>query len=1289
MAEFKRRFYGWRVVRKPGSTRGSARFAQASRIAIWMALAMAWLAAFSPGTARGEEAQWIWWPGHAPEQAPQVACHFRKTFPVQIPQEGQVTIVADDKFELFVNGRQVGQGEFHRGMKQFDITRLLTPGRNTVAVRVENLRGGTAALAVRVLVKEPSGWKSHSTDATWRVALNPLPLWNTALYNDQAWEAPRVFGPLGDTPPWDRREEVAADEHHLSERFTISDEFAVQKVLDGEATGSLIAMTFDEFGHVLASRENGPLLLIRDSDGDGQLDQTRVYSEQVKNCQGILALNGEVYVTAQGPDGAGLYRLADRDRDGTLDEVRKLLGFEGEPGEHGAHGLALGPDGLIYIVLGNHARPTLGYDAASPHRDYYEGDLPQPRYEDPAGHAAGIRAPGGVVIRTDIQGRSVELVAGGLRNAYDLAFNAEGDLFVHDSDMESDLGSSWYRPTELLHVVPGGEYGWRSGWAKWPAHFVDRLPAVADTGRGSPTGAVAYNHHMFPTRYHDCLFLADWSEGRILAVTTSRNGASYTANTEVFLRGQPLNVTDLDVGPDGALYFCTGGRQTAGGIYRVTWKGEVPESVRKLGRGISRAVREPQPQSAWSRQRLAGLREAMGPRWESQLAAVALSDGNAAGYRIRALDLMQLFGPPPRTELLVRLSRSQSEAVRRKAAQLLGMQRGDEAGQALVQLLDDGDRAVRREACQSLARLGLTAPYEALAPLLKSDDRYEAWAARRLLERLPPEKWRDTLLDSKEHRLWIQGALALMVAHPSESHARAVVRTFQRRMKGFVSDRDFIDMLRVVQVALHRGAVDPDSLADFREALAEEFPSGHAVMNRELVRLLTYVQADSILDRYLDYLESDVPEGDRLHLALHLRYLESGWTAEQRFRLLRFLEDAQAGMTGSSLSHYVKNVTRDMVRQLSPEQTLRILRDGDQLPTAALGVLYRLPQELDAATIELLIQLDRRLAEGTSEPADRLKVGILAVLARAGGSPSQEHLRQVWEDSPERRVAAAIALAQTPSKENWEYLVRTLPVLQGEPAAEILDVLAAIDREPDDPEPIRQVILRGLMLGENGGEKAVSLLRAWTGEKAGKSAESPQEKLAAWQSWFAATYPQHPPAELPQRPEDSPWQFAQLLDYLEHHAPGEGAAERGREVFAKAQCAKCHRHGNLGDTLGPDLTAVSRRFTRREILESILFPSHVISSQYAAKILITVDGRTLSGLVTDGTDGEKIVLRPDGTKTILAEEEIEALRPSKTSSMPEGLLDTLSLEEIADLFAYLGVAPKPGLAQRPQETQRK
>ena len=356
--------------------------------------------------------------------------------------------------------RRLAPGSLIAQLDEYNITKQVKRGRNTIAVRVTNRRGSTAALVARIFLREKdAGWVTYSTDESWVTNIRPFPFWNATVYNDRLWKPAQVFGNLGDTVPWDRQEDVASTETHRNERFRISREFEVQRVIDPETTGSVIAMAFNEFGQLIISQEGGPLLLIIDADKDDIVDSVRVYCDTVKNVQGILPLNGEVYVTADGPDGNGLYCLSDKDRDGTLESTRLLFKFEGEMGEHGAHGVTLGPDGLLYIVVGNHSAPLKEYASTSPHHGYYEGDLVGPRYEDPGGHAAGRKAPGGMIIRTDLQGESVELFAGGLRNVYDLAFSSEGELFIHDSDMESDQGTTWYRPTRVCHVIPGGELG--------------------------------------------------------------------------------------------------------------------------------------------------------------------------------------------------------------------------------------------------------------------------------------------------------------------------------------------------------------------------------------------------------------------------------------------------------------------------------------------------------------------------------------------------------------------------------------------------------------------------------------------------------------------------------------------------------------------------------------------------------------------------------------------------------------------------------------------------------------
>lgn len=1232
------------------------------------------------------EAQWIWTPAHKKDAAPErTDCHFRKTFTLKEPEAATLAIAADDQYELFVNGKRIGAGESTRKLDEYDVTKSLVRGPNVVAVRVTNKTSGSAALVCRLTVKEKEGgWKSFSSDESWKTQLRPFPLWNTALYSDRAWEAAVSYGLLGATAPWDRREEVpVAAEIHRNERFEISPEFEVQQLFAGDTVGSLIACTFNEFGNLLASREGGPLLMIFDSDGDKTLDKVRTYCDRVKNCQGILALNGEVFVTADGPDGGALYRLADRDRDGLLEDVKTVIKLPTDNAEHGGHGIVLGPDGLIYVMVGNHVQLPKDADQGSPHRDYYEGDLVGPKYEDPTGHAAGVKAPGGVVIRTDPTGSGVQIVAGGFRNPYDLCFNREGEMFVHDADMESDEGLPWYRPTRVTHVLPGGEYGWRSGWSKWPEYYIDSLPATLDTGKGSPTGIVTYNHHMFPLRYHGCVFTADWSQGKIIALKLKHNGASYQATPEVFLQGNPLNVTDLDVGPDGGLYFVTGGRGTAGGVYRVTWRGTVPEQIANVGTGLTAVIRQPQVGSAWARQNIAALKKQLGPEWDPSLIGVAQSSINPANYRLQALDLMQLYGPEPTPELLLQLSNEKNEFVRSKAAQLMGLHPSEDGHVRLIEMLDDSDRFVRRSACEALSRGDQAPPVDKLLKMLASDDRYESWAARRLLERMPLQAWKKKIFDAPGHRLLVQGGLAILIAHPSKEHSLEVLQHVQKHMQTFVSDGDFIDLLRLSQVAIHRGEVPADELISFRALLAEEFPSGEPTMNRELIRLLVAMQDSSTAPRYLEYLKSDVTDADKLHLAMHLRFIETGWTPEQRLELLRFYETANAKKGGGSYARYIIAATKDFAKTMSEEESRLVLAQATEMPNAALGALYTLPEQVDETLLQTLIDLDGKLADREGDSYQRLKVGIVAVLSRSGDDASYGYLRKVWERDPDRRQAIAVGLAQKPAGDNWAYLVRSLPALEPNAAKLVLGQLATVPQAPEEVEPYRNVILLGLKMKEKGSEPAIELLQFWTGEEL-KTDEDTPVKLAAWQKWFTEKYPDQPEAAMPAQ-ADAKYTFDAIQTYLNGEEAEKASATRGAEVFVKAQCAKCHRFGDKGESMGPDLTTLANRFTRRETLESIYYPSMVIPSQYTAKTVLTTDGKTFTGIVAPGANGETVVLTNTGDRITFPAATIDDIRPSKVSAMPAGLLEPLTPEEIADLMAYLHKSNKTGVARRPLE----
>jgi putative heme-binding domain-containing protein len=150
------------------------------------------------------------------------------------------------------------------------------------------------------------------------------------------------------------------------------------------------------------------------------------------------------------------------------------------------------------------------------------------------------------------------------------------------------------------------------------------------------------------------------------------------------------------------------------------------------------------------------------------------------------------------------------------------------------------------------------------------------------------------------------------------------------------------------------------------------------------------------------------------------------------------------------------------------------------------------------------------------------------------------------------------------------------------------------------------------------------------------------------------------------------WKTADLLPDLDLAAKGRNFA-RGREAYVAAQCAACHRLGDEGGAVGPDLTAVSSRFTRRDILESTLEPSKVVSEQFQNTTLTLKDGDDVTGRILEEND-TRIVLVPNqltGEKVEVKKGNVQGRVASKLSPMPANLVDILTRDELLDLLAYL------------------
>ena len=366
--------------------------------------------------------------------------------------------------------------------------------------------------------------------------------------------------------------------------LTVPDGFEVELLRSAETDeGSWISMTFDDKGRIIVALDRMGLGRIEIKE-DGSTSFEKI-EDSLKHCRGVLYAYDALY--ANSTNGKGFYRMRDTNGDDQYDEIKLLKSFDYRSRYgHGQNQIKLGPDGRLYLVIGNDCTFPEGTSPNSPYRDPQNDQLlPNP-------HDAGHDNRVGYILRTDKDGKTWEILAGGLRNQVDITFNKEGEMFTWDADMEWDVGTPWYRPTRVNHIVSGGEYGWRWGTGKWPDWRADALPSNLDTALGSPTGMEFGTNSHFPENYQNMLYMADWQNGRILVATTEPSGASYRMTYKAFIEGSVLNVSDLVFGPDGALYFITGGRGSQSGLYRVRYTKHVDPPCASKPDRISQNARQ-------------------------------------------------------------------------------------------------------------------------------------------------------------------------------------------------------------------------------------------------------------------------------------------------------------------------------------------------------------------------------------------------------------------------------------------------------------------------------------------------------------------------------------------------------------------------------------------------------------------------------------------------------------------------------------------------------------------------
>lgn len=497
---------------------------------------------------------WIW-----PVKAPKGIITFSHSFKMpQNTQSARLRAVGDfASVRIFLNDRWLAESPAFGKLIDLDLNGKLKPGKNKL--RIESTASdGPSAIALELRLAGAKGKpQSIFSDLNWTSSAGKLKrTGNLAL--EKWWTAPGIrITETDDYNQW-KEAKTAKAGADPADFFTLSG-FEVELLKNsGKGEGSWISCAFDPEGRLSIGREDAGIWRFTFSKNTKSISKMEMINHTLKENRGLLYAHGGLYVNAN--VSKGIYRLCDTNGDGKFDQEKLLRATPGGVG-HGRNGLALGPDGLIYAIMGDSVElPKDGTDYTSPRRRNHKVFRPN------EGH----------VLRFDKEGQLPEIFCAGLRNPYGIHFNADGEAFTFDADAEFDMGAPWYRPTQVKHLTRGADFGWRAVTGSWPPYFPDHpdnAQPVLDIGKSSPTGVKFGTRSHFPSDYKKAFFILDWTYGRILAVHLGPNGSGYRGRAEVFLRGRPLNVTDLDFGPDGAMYFITGGRGTQSALYRVRYTG--------------------------------------------------------------------------------------------------------------------------------------------------------------------------------------------------------------------------------------------------------------------------------------------------------------------------------------------------------------------------------------------------------------------------------------------------------------------------------------------------------------------------------------------------------------------------------------------------------------------------------------------------------------------------------------------------------------------------------------------
>lgn len=837
--------------------------------------------------AEGPAGSWIW---GADANRKYIA---RKKF-TGTAQFAILKAACDNVMTIWVNGEKVASSDNWNEASEVNIKSRLKPGENLIEAEISNEGGPSGFVAKVALLGRDGKDRFVVTDDSWEIAESR---------DAKEWDKAKIIAKYGAQPWGNVFATVSSGGGSQRDTFNLLPGFQVEKLftVPKNELGSWVNITCDPKGRLIVSDQEQKGLCRVTPPPIGSQEPTKVErldikinGKQISGAQGLLFAFDSLYVVCNGGPGSGLYRLKDTDGDDQFDKVEKLKDIPGG-GEHGPHAVRLSPDGKsLYVCAGNHTRlpievktntppQTMGGPRAEQLRatlpegltsrlmPNWDEDLLLPRQWDGGGHAAGVLAPGGWICKVDPDGKTWEVVSSGYRNQFDFAFNADGELFAYDADMEWDFGSPWYRPTRVVHATSGSEFGWRSGTGKWPKYYADSLPPVVDIGPGCPVGVDFGYGTKFPAKYQKALFICDWTFGTMYAIHMTPQGSTYIGTKEEFVSRTPLPLTDCTVGKDGALYFTIGGRGAQSELFRVTYVGQeetTPVDAKNQNGSEERTLRR----------ELEAFHTALGDNDKKAAVATSLKHLNSSdrfiGYAARvALERLPLD--------------SWQESI---------LQAGPPAYPA--------QHIIR--GCVALARQGEPA---LLPKILKSLE-----IVSKNYNLLPEEQQLDLL---RAYQLAF-----VRLGNPDKEACDALASKFD----GLFPQKSDLVNRELAVLMIHFQS--PGTAKKLVPVLTRERVASEGELGDLLSRNQGYGGTIAAM-------LANQPDQQQYHYAFHLRNLKTGWTIEERKTYFDWFNKARTWSGGASYPKFLTNIDNEAFANCTDAERLAVEASGVRKPYIA------------------------------------------------------------------------------------------------------------------------------------------------------------------------------------------------------------------------------------------------------------------------------------------------------------------------------------------------------------------